>query len=75
MTAQEFKVLGKIIARHKFLYIDDENSDKETGYAVLDRRVGSVCIIEHPDQVTDLVEMGAEWYLNSEHNGGKLTRK
>ena len=67
MNEQEMNVLRQLVERHEFLREIDEASD-ENGLAILDRRAGACCVVDHPDALTDLVEMGVEWYLNSGHN-------
>ena len=68
LNTHEGRVLAKVVERHKFLEVIDEASQKG-GLSVLDRRSGLCVVIDHPDQLDDLVRNGAEWYLNSPHNG------
>jgi hypothetical protein len=70
LTDHELNVLRQILAPHDFLE-EIEEASGEAGLAVLDRRASLVVVVEHPGQIEELVEKGAEWYLESEYNGGK----
>ena len=69
------KALRKAIARYRYLWICDEASTEDS-LAVFDTRGGRNlgCAVKNKDQLVDLVQMGAEWYLSSVHNGGKICR-
>lgn len=66
----EMHVLAQLIGRHGFLEVDDEASCPAS-MAVLDRRTMLCIAIEHPDQLEELIEKGAEWFL-SNGDAGKL---
>jgi hypothetical protein len=73
MNERERRVLRRAIERHKYLEIMDE-VPADTSFAVLDRRTPLCVAIADAGMLRDLVQMGAEWFLESVHNGGKLKR-
>ena len=73
MTDHERRTLRRAIERHKYLEIIDE-VPATTSFAVLDRREQLCVCIADARMLRDLVAMGAEWFLESVHNGGKLKR-
>ena len=72
MTGHERRTLRRAIQRHKYLEVMDE-VPAQTSFAVLDRRTLLWVAIADADMLRDLVQIGAEWFLESVHNGGKLS--
>ncbi len=60
--------LQAAIEANTFLEIDD-TEQRGRGFGVADARSGLCVVVEDTEQLADLVKHGAEWYLNSRHNG------
>ena len=66
--------LTRLVEAYPFLEVIDDAS-MEGGLSVFDARIGLCVVVEHPGQLEELVEKGAEWYLGSEYNGCRLPVK
>ena len=60
-------MLRELIEQHPFLTVIEDASDDDS-LAVLDRRSGLCVCVSDDLALDDLIDNGAEWYLNSPYN-------